>query len=54
MVYSSIASPSYLDTPQGPIRRFFFSQLSRRHGGLLVYFGVFLALSFLTRVALLV
>jgi len=43
-----------LNTPKGPIRRFFSSQLPRRHGGLLVYFGIFLALSFLTRLVLLV
>ncbi len=43
-----------MNTPKGPVRRFFSRQLTRRHGGLLVFFGVFLALSFLTRLVLLV
>jgi hypothetical protein len=43
-----------LNDTKSPLRRFFSRQLTRRHGGLLVFFGVFLALSFLTRLVLLV
>ena len=35
------------------LRRFFFRQLTRRHGGLIIFFTVFVGISFLTRVALL-
>ena len=43
-----------MNDTKSPLRRFFSRQLTRRHGGLLVFFGVFLALSFLTRLVLLV
>ncbi len=42
-----------MNTLLGSVRQFLSRQLSRRHGGLLVFFGVFLALSFATRLILL-
>ena len=45
---------SALNTSPGPLRRFFSQQLARRHGGLVIFFAVFLGISFLTRLALLV
>lgn len=41
-------------TPNGSAGLFFIRQLTRRHGGLIIFFAVFLGISFLTRVALLV
>jgi phosphoglycerol transferase MdoB-like AlkP superfamily enzyme len=42
-----------LNTLIGSVRQFLSRQLTRRHGGLLVFFGVFLALSLATRLVLL-
>src|SRR6185312_10415239 len=43
-----------LNTPEGFFRRTFNHQLKRRHGGVVIFFALFLAISLLTRVALLV
>ncbi|HEY0865488.1 MAG TPA: sulfatase-like hydrolase/transferase [Lacunisphaera sp.] len=39
---------------KGPLTRFISQQLKRRHGGLVIFFTVFLGISFLTRGALLI
>ena len=43
-----------MNTPQGPVRRLLSRQLSRRHGGLVIFYTVFAGISLLTRLALLI
>ncbi len=47
-------APLILNTPEGFFRATLHRQLNRRHGGVIVFFALFLAISLLTRIALLV